>query len=266
VTGLPAPLARLPHAARIELAEAVALLERPSAAVRIASMVGLPAQRLVGVLPAPFRAGLAGGVGRALSVAAAAASRSAPGRAPFGLSPAWLQRGMVAASGVVGGIGGLKGALLELSLTTTLLLREILSVAASQGEPADAARTAEALKVFALGSRSAEDDTAGIGYFALRMTLAEAGPGLLAQAVAGVLPGLVRAVAQRFTGPVATKLAAQAAPLIGAAGGVAVNLVFLSHYGGAARGHFVLRRLERDHGAAAVQAVYAEVSGLLPAS
>ncbi len=96
--------------------------------------------------------------------------------------------------------------------------------------------------------------------------LAEAGPGLLAQAAAGVLPGLVGAVAQRFTGPVATKLAAQAAPLIGAAGGVAVNLVFLSHYGGAARGHFVLRRLERDHGAAAVQAVYAEVSGLLPAS
>ena len=254
----------LPEDARLDVARAAALLERPSVAARIAALVGLPAQRLAERLPEPLRNGLSGAVQAALTVAVAAAERSAPGSAPFGLPPEAWQRGLVAASGAVGGALGFKGTLAELPLTTTLLLRDVLAVAAEEEEPEES-RAAEALKVFALGSRSAEDDTAGAGYFALRLALAEATPGMIAQAATGALPGLVGLVAQRFTGPVATKLAAQAAPVIGAATGAGINLLFRSHYRDAARGHFLLRRLERRHGPERVRAAYAEVSGLLPA-
>jgi hypothetical protein len=254
----------LPQDARHDVARAAALLERPSAAARIAAFIGLPAQRLADRLPHPLRSGLSAAVQAALNAAAAAAARSAPGRAPFGIAPEQWQRGLVVASGAMGGALGLKGTLAELPVTTTLLLRDVLAVAAEEGEP-DEGRTAEALKVFALGSRSTEDDTAGAGYFALRLALSEATPGMIAQAAAGALPGLVGLVAQRFTGPVATKLAAQAAPLVGAATGAGINLLFRSHYRDAARGHFLLRRLERHHGPERVRAAYAEVSGLLPA-
>jgi hypothetical protein len=254
----------LPEAARIEVARAAALIERPSVAARIASVVGLPAQRLAERLPEPLRRGLSGAVQGALVAAAAAAERSAPGRAPFGLPPEAWQRGLVVASGALGGALGFKGTLAELPVTTTLLLRDVLAIAAEEEEP-PAARSAEALKVFALGSRSAEDDTAGAGYFALRLALAEATPGMVVQAAIGALPGLVGLVAQRFTGPVATKLAAQAAPVLGAATGAGINLLFRAHYRDAARGHFLLRRLERTHGAEPVRAAYAAVSGLVPA-
>jgi hypothetical protein len=254
----------LPEDARLEVARAAALLERPSLAARIAGAVGLPVQRLAERLPAPLRDGLSGAVQAALSAALAAALRSAPGRAPLGMHPEAWQRGLVLASGAVGGALGVKGTLAELPVTTTLLLRDILAIAAEEGEPEDS-RAAEALKVFAFGSRSAEDDTAGAGYFALRLALAEATPGMVAQAAAGALPGLIGLVAQRFAGPVATKLAAQAAPVIGAATGAGLNLLFRAHYRDAARGHFLLRRLERTHGPEPVRAAYAEVSGLLPA-
>ncbi len=254
----------LPEDVRLDVARAAALLERPSAAARIAAVVGLPAQRLAERLPEPLRNGLSGAVQTALTAAVAAAERSAPGRAPFGIAPELWQRGLVVASGAMGGALGFKGTLAELPVTTTLLLRDVLAVAAEEDEPAPA-RGAEALKVFALGSRSADDDTAGAGYFALRLALSEATPGMIAQAAAGALPGLIGLVAHRFAGPVATKLAAQAAPVIGAATGAGINLLFRSHYRDAARGHFLLRRLERTHGPERVRAAYAEVSGLLPA-
>jgi hypothetical protein len=71
-----------------------------------------------------------------------------------------------------------------------------------------------------------------------------------------MLPGFVGQIAGRFGGPVAIKLSAQAAPIIGAAAGAAVNLAFLEHFRGVAQAHFTVRRLERTHGAAPVQAAY----------
>ena len=70
------------------------------------------------------------------------------------------------------------------------------------------------------------------------------------------LRAAVGAIAARFGAPVAFKLSAQAAPVIGAAGGAAVNLAFLEHFRGIARAHFTVRRLERRHGAVLVRAAY----------
>ncbi|MFN7633893.1 MAG: hypothetical protein ACK5PI_04120, partial [Acetobacteraceae bacterium] len=93
----------LPEDVRLDVARAAALLERPSATARIAAVVGLPAQRLAERLPEPLRNGLSGAVHAALTAAVAAAERSAPGRAPFGIAPELWQRGLVVASGAMGG-------------------------------------------------------------------------------------------------------------------------------------------------------------------
>jgi type IV secretory pathway VirB2 component (pilin) len=235
----------LPPEAWVDIARAAALLERPALVARIAAFVGLPVRQLAEWLSEPLGEGLVRPVQAALQVAVRAAERSAPGRAPFGLAPEAWQRGLVVAAGAFGGAFGLKGTLAELPLTTTLLLRDILAVAEQEAEP-PASRAAEALKVFALGSRSEEDDDTGTGYFALRLAFADAlaktSPATLAQAAPDAVSRLLGLVAQRYTGPVAAKLAALAVPLVGAAAGAGLNLLFRRHYCDVARGHFLLRR------------------------
>jgi hypothetical protein len=71
--------------------------------------------------------------------------------------------------------------------------------------------------------------------------------------------GLVRLiliVAERFSIQVTQKAAAQAIPAIGAAGGAIINTVFMDHFQDMARGHFIVRRLEKTYGKALVEETY----------
>jgi EcsC protein family len=70
------------------------------------------------------------------------------------------------------------------------------------------------------------------------------------------LAKLIEAVASRFGVVITHKLAAQLMPVIGAAGGAAVNALFIQHYQDMARGHFIIRRLEDVYGTDAVHAAY----------
>ncbi|MGG5809829.1 EcsC family protein [Falsiroseomonas sp. CW058] len=248
----------LPDADRAALARAVALLEDSSFAARLAGTVGQPIEALKARLPGPVQGMIDGAVKRALTTAMQAALRSGPSRNPLPIPSAWLHRGLAAASGAAGGALGLPGTLMELPVSTTLLLRQIAAVAEENGE--DLSRpeiAAECLKVFALGGRNPADDAGESGYFAVRIALAEALKGAVGKGLVGsMLPGFIGSIAARFGGPVALKLSAQAAPVIGAAAGAAINLAFLEHFRGVGEGHFTVRRLERAHGPATVRAAY----------
>jgi hypothetical protein len=77
-----------------------------------------------------------------------------------------------------------------------------------------------------------------------------------------VAPALVRLVAQigsHFGAAVSQKLVAQSVPLLGAAGGAAINYAFADHFQTIARGHFTVLRLERRYGARAVRAEYERI-------
>ena len=50
-------------------------------------------------------------------------------------------------------------------------------------------------------------------------------------------------------------------PVVGAVGGAAVNAAFAHHFQTMARGHFTVRRLEREHGAEAVRFEYERLRG-----
>jgi hypothetical protein len=246
---LPAPLP-LPPAAQAELDAARRVLEDSSLASKLAGMAGTPVEALRKRLPAFAQGALDKTVRRALSQALSAATRSAPGWAPPGISATWMHRGMAAASGAVGGAFGLPGTLVELPVSTTLLLRQIAAEAEAAGEDPTTLETgAECLKVFALGGPAGSEDATETGYFATRLALAQ----FLPTMGASLLPGFIGAIAARFTGPLMLKLGAQAAPVMGAAAGAAVNLAFLEHFRALGRAHFTVRRLEREHGAVAVR-------------
>ncbi|KAA2213827.1 EcsC family protein [Teichococcus oryzae] len=250
---LPATLP-LPAGAEAELAEARRVLDETSLAVRLAGMAGTPIEALRKRLPSAAQGMVDLAVKKALAKALEAAMNSNPGaKPPIGISADWMHRGLAAASGAAGGAFGLAGTLVELPVSTTLLLRQIASEAAAAGEDPKLPETgAECLKVFALGGPGASDDATETGYFATRLALSR----LLPNMSVALMPNFIAAIAARFMGPLMLKFGAQAAPVLGAAAGAAVNLAFLEHFRSVGRAHFTVRRLEREYGAEAVRAAY----------
>ena len=175
-----------------------------------------------------------------------------------------------AASGAVGGALGLAALPVELPISTTILLRSIAEIAREEGEDLSAANAAFAcVEVFALGGQAEGEASFESGYFAVRAALAKsvsdsarfvAAEGVAAHS-APVIARLISQIAARFGVVVSEKLAAQAAPILGAIGGAAVNAAFADHFQTLARGHFIVRRLERRHGAGAVAFEYQRLRG-----
>ena len=248
-----------------DLARAKALLESPGLAIQLSNYVGAPMEYL---LAKKLPGGASALVNRAARRAVEAGYRAAAGTMRQGAVGMRASNRMhklaVAGTGAVGGFFGLAGLLVELPLTTATMLRSIADIARSEGEsPAHEGTRLACIEVLALGGSRSDDDAAEAGYFASRAALAQqvtAASRYVASSLgSGAAPTVVRAInaiASRFSVPVTQKALAQAAPLIGAASGAALNLVFISHFQRMAQGHFIVRRLERAHGPALVRALY----------
>jgi hypothetical protein len=176
-----------------------------------------------------------------------------------------LHKVAVAGSGGVGGAFGLPALAVELPISTLLMLRSVADIARSEGENLrDIETKLNCLQVFALGGPRREDDAAETGYFAVRAALAnmitDAAQFItkrgLAEKGAPVLVRLISAISARFGIVVSEKIAAMTVPIVGAAGGALVNSLFMVHFQNMARGHFIVRRLERVYGADVVRRTY----------
>ncbi|MCC4833774.1 EcsC family protein [Shewanella sp. 1_MG-2023] len=248
----------------LQLTQAKQLLENPGLAAKITDFIGTPIEKGFSLLPKS----VSGGIGKVTQMALTKASdaalftmKEAPGEQS---SDRWHKLG-VAVSGGVGGFFGLSALAIELPISTTIMLRSIADVARSEGEQLNDIETKMAcLEVFALGGESTDDDQAEKGYFAVRTVLAnsiaetaeyiaakgfskEAGP---------MMVKFVTVIAERFGVQVTQKMAAQAVPAIGAAGGAIINTLFIDHFQDMARGHFIVRRLERKYGGESVRLAY----------
>jgi hypothetical protein len=249
---------------RAALQEAVRTLERPSFAARLSNAVGKPLELMGQALPAVVTDAASKASERALKAALRAALASLRQERPIAASPL-VHKVLAATSGAVGGAFGLSALLVELPVSTTLMLRAIASIAKEAGEDLTDPETAlTCLQVFALGGGTASDQLHDSGYLAVRAALARS----LTEAARYVTerslieesaPVLVRFLAQiaaRFGIVVSQKVAAQAVPVLGALGGAAANAAFMDHFQSIARAHFTVRRLERAYGAGKVRALY----------
>jgi hypothetical protein len=240
-------------------------LEHPSLAVRLSSILGTPIEVGLHLLPEDWYESLRKALERAIEKALAAAVSSLRPNPETIVAHDHFHTLLGMTSGAVGGFFGSPGLIVELPITTTLMLRSIAAIARSEGEHLDTLETRLAcLKVFALGGRSEEDDAADTGYYGVRLALSMpianaalhiAEKGLTKQG-GPALVNLVAAIASRSGAAVSQKIALQAIPLIGAAGGATVNVIFMQHFQDMARGHFTIRRLERKYGAETVRIAY----------
>ncbi len=244
-------------------------LEHPSFAARLCSVIGTPIEKLIELLPKYWY--------RRLQATAEYSIRRATDVAITSMEPLpaalahdrWHQL-LALGSGALGGFFGPLSLVVELPVTTILMLRSIAAIAQSEGE--DLATTEAriaCLEVFALGGRSKEDNAAETGYYGLRTTLAlhfaefldySGGKGVALPA--GI--ELIQAIAARFGVVISDKAAAQLVPMVSAVSGSVLNLIFMQHFQNVGRGHFIVRRLERNYGAEAIRIEY-ERLGLLEA-
>ena len=170
-------------------------------------------------------------------------------------------------AGVAGGFAGAFGAAalpLELPLTTILMLRAIADIARHYGEDLNKMEARLAcVEVFAYGAEKRAD----VGYYASRAMLgrltSEAATLLAQRSATNVSAPAVAAfskeIASRFGVVVYEKIAVSAVPLASAASAAAVNVAFMNHFQKIARGHFMLRRLERIYSPEGVREAFARL-------
>ena len=248
-----------------DLEHAKRLLENPGLAARLSAALGSPVEKGMKMLPSRWQKTVHTATESALMKALDVAVRSL-GKKRARASSDRMHRFAAAASGAAGGAFGIAAIGLELPISTTVILRSIADIAAAEGEdPVDIETRLACLTVFALGStKDARDNAAESGYFAARSALATAVSDAarylaekgLSKGGAPALVRLIGLIASRFGVVVSQKTAAQMVPVLGAAGGAVINTLFIAHYQDMARGHFIVRRLERAYGAEPVRLAY----------
>jgi hypothetical protein len=261
--------------------EAARYLETPNLVHRLGQLIGKPIDKSLELLPAPAKQALNRASQRAIETALRASLATLPSDRPAPpfeeaiaattSSRVWHGTGS-AVTGALGGLFGIASFVIELPVTTTLMLRSISHTARLFGEDLGTRESQlECLYVFTLGGPTPGDDEAESAYYAGRLVFAEmvsralkflAGKSILevTRAVetksAPVLIDLILKVAGRFEITVGEKALGQLVPGIGAGVGALINVAFMEHFNETAKYHFGLRRLEREYGFDRVRQLY----------
>ncbi|WP_308916321.1 EcsC family protein [Jannaschia sp. LMIT008] len=212
------------------------LKDAQGAGFQVLNLVGAQAENLLDMLPKGAKARLEKATVSALDYSLTAAKASRGGRIPD--TSDWLTRAITLGTGAAGGFGGIGTALAELPVTTTVILRAILSTAEEHGFDSDHPDTrAACIRVFAAAGPLDEKKEADLSFLTLRLSV-----------TGGTVQGLIAKVAPRLAVPLGQKVAAQMVPVIGAAAGAAINYVFTAYYQDMAKVQFGLMRLSEATG------------------
>jgi hypothetical protein len=250
------------------LAAAAHKLETQSYAMQVAATLGMPVETLLHMLPSGAQKSVGAAVQKALEQCLRAALTLDRSTDRFAHAPVSRKRAHTAAvalTGAIGGFFGLPGLVLELPVSTTLMLHSIAEIARGEGEDLRNPESALAcLEVFALGPEGRHREAIESAYYATRSALAqvtrEAASYIVQKGTAkGGAPAVIQflsRIAARFGLEVSEKVAAELVPIAGSVGGLALNVLFMHHFQSIAEGHFTVRRLERKYGAEAIQQHY----------
>lgn len=250
-----------------DLRKAKQLLENPGYAVKLTNLVGKPIEKGMALLPKNWSVVVNKAVNLSLNKALEFAVKTM-NRTTRGGSKEAHHRIGAAVSGGVGGLFGFSSLVIELPISTMIMLRSIADIARDEGENVKSPETQLAcLEVFALGGNSKSDDMADTGYYAVRTALAKlmneaakyiAEKGVIEEGAPVVVKFIMR-IAARYGIIVSEKVAAGAVPVLGAISGATINTIFINHFQDMARGHFTVRRLERTYGEELIKSEYDKI-------
>ena len=240
------------------------ILEHPSLAARLSGVVGTPIEIAYHLLPKNWYRRIHHVSEIAIAKALETAVSSMRRQHEVSAHEIYF-KALVAGAGGLGGFFGLPGMLLELPVTTTLMLRGIAEIARDEGEDLDTVEAQMAcVQVFALGGKTEMDDAADTGYYGVRLALSAYMTAAIMQVAkngyqpdaAPVVLNVISSIASRFGVTVSQRAATQIMPVVGAVSAAALNTIFMHHFQSMARAHFIVRRLERKYGQEFVRSHY----------
>ena len=239
------------------------ILENPGLVARVTNFIGMPIEKGFELLPSNWRKTVGDITRDALMAALKGALLTMDLNHRDQYPVIWKMA--VGATGGVGGWFGLPALAIELPISTTIMLRSIADIGRFHGEDLTTVQSRIAcLEVLALGGQSKDDDASESAYFAVRGALAkavtEAAEYVAEKGVVDemgpILVRLIAKIAARFEVQVSEKAAAMAVPIIGAAGGSVINVMFIDHFQDMSQGHFTVRKFERKYGPEVVRDTY----------
>ncbi|RXG12730.1 EcsC family protein [Leeuwenhoekiella aestuarii] len=238
-------------------------LDEISFLMRALNTIGTPIDSGLELLPEKIQSKISHIIQKALQLAVKANLKTLDKNKQNSRSSNLTYKLVTGLSGATGGFFGVAGFSADLLVSTKFMMRSIMDIARIQGEDILEIETQLAcLQVFALGGTSEDDDELDTSYYATRAALhttmnqassyiAENGTKKIIETItsqtAAPIAKLINQVAARFSVQVGEKFAAQAIPVIGAAAGASINVLFISHFQKMATAHFTLRRLERKY-------------------
>ncbi len=253
-----------------ELRKARDLLEKESLAIRAANLFGDAAEWCVRRFPEACQK-------RVETYSVMAVEKSYEfSETTLALTPESQEQHRIYAiiSGAVGGVGVLT-LFVELPVTTVIMIRAVADIARKEGFDCNCYETRIlCLESFALGGEAVDRDKGESEYYASRSLLAkpmeESGRYIAKKGVAGMgapfAAQLFAKLAARYQTFVSARVAAGTVPAAGAIVGAAINILFINYFRDKARGHFIVRGLEKKYGAEEVKQEYKKIhrKALLP--
>lgn len=267
------------------LKEAYLYLENPSFITRVTDYLGKPIQKTMNRMPPLVQEKLSKASERALRKSLDVAHTTLQITSEKALTfdeikaeSSKLRLGhnlATTTTGALGGFFGEIGFLLELPVTTTLIMRSILAQGHNYGNLTREELITNALYVFSLGSgKSRADDEMDTAYytsrFAMDYAIKKAAEYLASNAPKTVLKNieagsaplvleLITKVASRFNITVGEKMLAESLPIVGAVGGATINLLFTNFFTLSAKYHFGIKYLENKYGEDIIQEHYSRI-------
>lgn len=249
-----------------DLMKAVEILEYPTFADQASKMIGKPLEFAIKALPNKVLSKLETLTNACMEQAYKVVLMTVDSKKSFKKSRNGMHKTVVTLTGATGGFLGGLGLAVELPISTGIMMRSIADIARSEGEDLATAESRIAcLQVLALDTTNRKDVPAdAAAYFYIRMAMASAARDAATYiATSGLVeegaPAIVRlmsAISERFGIQLTEKVAAEIIPVVGAITGGGMNFMFMSHFQRIARGHFIIRRLERTYGAEHIQEEY----------
>ncbi|MGX3095696.1 EcsC family protein [Ursidibacter sp. B-7004-1] len=278
----------------LKLRKSVSLLESTALIARITDWIASASSSITPTIPDKYKKKIVGIAEDSLNGVFRAANFTLENKQQTA-SPI-THKVAVGLAGALGGIGGFATILIELPISTTIMMRSILDIAREEGFLLDDPRTqAECIMVFGLeGNLSTNDDSAESGYYQSRFGLnavmlavekaaldlaekaaaeaaaaeaAKVAANIAAKGIADVadkslaqaIIKLIQSVASRLGVTLSEKAIAQSIPFIGAAAAATLNVMFTDFYQDMAKGHFTVKKLEKIYSEELIKKAYLDI-------
>ena len=243
-----------------DLERVVKILEFPIFTAKAAKYIGKPFELALMALPDPVLNKVGDYTQACLKTALQVVLFTVNKEKRFKKANNLLHKGMVVATGAAGGFFGGVTMAAELPISTGIMMRSIADVAREEGEDLTAVEPRLAcISVLGMDTSSKAKKTEGINtskYFIIRNAMAAEVTKATEYLVANVITDesvpivvkLLNNVTERFGIILTEKMAADLVPVVGAVSAASINYLFIDNFQRIARGHFIVRRLERKYG------------------